>query len=582
MSKETFTRVLGELPSNSNINLHHRGEPTLHPQIAAMAGALTTRGHSVRMHTNGTRLDKVLRGKLIESGLPLLSISFDGPDRERFERLRTGARYDQVVANLRSVLKERKGSNLKVQVELIAFDDLGPRPTLISSVQQRVAPEQFDRVVIRKAHNWDGTLGPIRQKTENSDQRSENQKPPIGNPTANSHQPTAPLSVSSHPCPHLWSTLAVLADGTVTPCAQDYAGKLNLGDIHTQSLAEIWNGSRMRELRHLHSKGRINEIDPCASCEVPRREGSEHPWGRLTTWRNERALCAAKEKSIEALPARARLSLASPKKAAKIDALREALPPLGRWLEIGSGAGVLSWALRDGREWTYLGEDPDLRRFAESLLGQTPIALADLETLPAHRFDGVLLSDHLEHVLDDAKFVRSCARVLKPGGVLLVTVPSANRKLYALRRGLGLRDEDLGHVREGYSPDTLAALLKDEGLEVGNHREFCGPLTETVEALMNALHRAAKGGNGRPDFNPEMKASKSDLTLSLIKWPLKAILRIDSLLANPKSGYGLLMLARKKRSTTPAVLPEVQAICAETNLGVAVDKNERKDVPVSR
>ena len=45
---------------------------------------------------------------------------------------------------------------------------------------------------------------------------------------------------------------------------------------------------------------------------------------------------------------------------------------------------------------------------------------------PPECFDAVILSEVLEHIDDDVRGLREAYRVLKPGGVLAVTVPNAN------------------------------------------------------------------------------------------------------------------------------------------------------------
>jgi hypothetical protein len=39
-----------------------------------------------------------------------------------------------------------------------------------------------------------------------------------------------------------------------------------VGNIASQSLAEIWNSDAMRRMRELHVAGRAGEIDVCARC----------------------------------------------------------------------------------------------------------------------------------------------------------------------------------------------------------------------------------------------------------------------------------------------------------------------------
>ncbi len=78
--------------------------------------------------------------------------------------------------------------------------------------------------------------------------------------------------------------------------------------------------------------------------------------------------------------------------------------------------------------------------------------------LPSGTFDLLLLLDVLEHVEDDAKFLRSLVERLAPGGWALISVP-AWQQLYTSH------DRRLRHFRR-YSPRQATAVLRTSGLDV--------------------------------------------------------------------------------------------------------------------
>lgn len=100
---------------------------------------------------------------------------------------------------------------------------------------------------------------------------------------------------------------------------------------------------------------------------------------------------------------------------------------------------------------------------------------ADLEP---ESVDLVTAFDVLEHISDDEGAVRDLYRALRPGGTLLVHVP---RDRWKTRSGQvhHVADEDAwqinpGHVRMGYSPERMHALLEGAGFEVRDVQTWVG------------------------------------------------------------------------------------------------------------
>jgi len=86
--------------------------------------------------------------------------------------------------------------------------------------------------------------------------------------------------------------------------------------------------------------------------------------------------------------------------------------------------------------------------------------LGDLTRLPMPpaSADMVVAMDVLEHLDDDAAALQEIARVLKPGGPLLLTVPA-----YSWLWGL---QDELSHHRRRYTRGQLVALVRRAGFEV--------------------------------------------------------------------------------------------------------------------
>ena len=130
-----------------------------------------------------------------------------------------------------------------------------------------------------------------------------------------------------------------------------------------------------------------------------------------------------------------------------------------RILDIGCGTGAGLAAF--GRLGTAVGVD--VSALALSLCqarGERRLVQADAQSLPFidRAFDAALMLDVLEHLDDDAGGVREAARVLKPGGVLILTVP-------AVPALWSEHDEALAHRRR-YLRNSLLNALGASGMRI--------------------------------------------------------------------------------------------------------------------
>ena len=129
-------------------------------------------------------------------------------------------------------------------------------------------------------------------------------------------------------------------------------------------------------------------------------------------------------------------------------------------LDAGAGQGTMSARLEQlGYEVTSTDVSGTAVEILRAQLSGT-VAEASVTDLPFddESFDGAVLGEVLEHVEDDRGALAELARVLRPGGVLGVSVP-ANPGLY------GPSDEWAGHVRR-YTRPALIDACTGAGLTV--------------------------------------------------------------------------------------------------------------------
>lgn len=114
-------------------------------------------------------------------------------------------------------------------------------------------------------------------------------------------------------------------------------------------------------------------------------------------------------------------------------------------------------------------------------------------------FDCVIISEVLEHLTDDARALGELSRVLKPGGVLAVSVPRQGPEAICWALSSSYRNSSGGHVRI-YNRRALRNKLVDHGYRVfdshfahGLHSPFwwlkCMAGLDDEEAGLVALYR---------------------------------------------------------------------------------------------
>ncbi|RYX81532.1 class I SAM-dependent methyltransferase [bacterium] len=141
--------------------------------------------------------------------------------------------------------------------------------------------------------------------------------------------------------------------------------------------------------------------------------------------------------------------------------------PEPRLVDLGCGTGANLPMLREsvGANGSVVGLDfsPLALRFARQHLHDlSGLALSqgDAMQLPLRDecADCVTMLDVLEHLSDDNKALREVARILKPGGAIILTVPAYGHLWSA-------HDEALHHFRR-YEKYQLRARLREAGLKV--------------------------------------------------------------------------------------------------------------------
>lgn len=130
------------------------------------------------------------------------------------------------------------------------------------------------------------------------------------------------------------------------------------------------------------------------------------------------------------------------------------------------------------RGWSVTGVEMFDRMAHEAVTKISAVVRADVGLpLPLRdaAFDAVFAGEIIEHLVDTDLFLSEIARVLRPGGVAIVTAPNLASFENRLRLAIGkhprwveYRVGGEGHVR-AYTPKILRSQMAEHGLVVRTH-----------------------------------------------------------------------------------------------------------------
>lgn len=156
-----------------------------------------------------------------------------------------------------------------------------------------------------------------------------------------------------------------------------------------------------------------------------------------------------------------------------------------RVLDAGCGEGYGAARLSDAGARLVVGVDLDrttLRHVRATYPGVRPV-YGNLVALPlrANSVDVVVSAQTIEHLWDQAAFVRECQRVLRPGGQLLMSTP--NSATFPPGNPFHSRELDAGELR------ALVAERLDVDQLIGvHHGARLAPYAELVTRQLAAPH----------------------------------------------------------------------------------------------
>ena len=298
---ETWVALLDQVKSFRPWLYLTGGEPLIYPHFRELVAAARRRGLTVHLQTNGTLLNPVAEF-LVKEGVVAVSISLDGPPAIHDAIRGVQGTFNRVARGVEALLaaREKLGrpnpivsfnctiskGNLDYLADMVPLaaelgvDALQIQHTMFNSpeqvachnayfTQERVAElgleMAFPSICAGEFYQSEiraEDLPNLREALRRAREAAKGRLLLTFLPNIPDHLLEPYYLDLDHPfqpgCDFFWKTLRISPDGSFSPCLN-----FKMGDITTQTFAEIWNGPKMRSLRRLFS----HRLAPgCARC----------------------------------------------------------------------------------------------------------------------------------------------------------------------------------------------------------------------------------------------------------------------------------------------------------------------------
>jgi spiro-SPASM protein len=239
MSVQIIERLCGEISALDDVRivLGGFGEPMLHPQFPEICRRFRSAGAaSIAVRTGGRVQDTSAEESLFGTPVDVVEVAFDAAGAKTYSQIHGVDAFEEVTARIERWLARRDSENRVLPLVVSSF---------IKNTENLDDMEPF-------FDHWQRRSGMamISGYSHHAGQRRE-------------LAVTSTAPPQREPCRRSFTRTLILADGTLTPCDQDYKGLQGIGNLNNSTLKQLWNSRRLTSLR----TNVISDLPLCRTCD---------------------------------------------------------------------------------------------------------------------------------------------------------------------------------------------------------------------------------------------------------------------------------------------------------------------------
>lgn len=231
--------------SSKCLTLHGYGEPMIDPYITDVVSMCAARGIPTYFSTVAANIKPDKAASLMSAGLGVIKFSLDALDDDLAKYIR-GEKNDFVISEKKigEIIEYKKNNphiNTVIVISMIA---------LSGEKKWKDMEEKFLNI-------WRGKDVFCYIKTQDNRWLYESER-----------RPQEVDVCTKEYCEYPWTSMTIMADGSVVPCTQDYDCEMVMGNVREEPLNQIWNAERYKKFRRMHITGEFPEGHKCrARCD---------------------------------------------------------------------------------------------------------------------------------------------------------------------------------------------------------------------------------------------------------------------------------------------------------------------------
>lgn len=316
MDEKLFKRIVDQAVEMGvpSMKFNWRGEPLMNPKLPKYIGYAKDKGIlDTIINTNATHLTKVMSRDLISAGLDFMIYSFDGGTKETYELMRPGRFKDNLFEDVYSNIvgfhevKEQMGAKFPfTKIQMILTDKTYSEQDSFFSLFN----ECVDEVTVTHYSERGGNFEDLTE-AQKVEYLALCQKLNVPEGTAYLRDSDGSIRVSKKrkPCEQPFQRLLVTYDGRVSMCCYDWGAMHPVGYVSPdcfenedadkvevlakvegkkkgyqllslvelppkfnspvkveESLAQIWEGDEISDVRHKHADDNFDAVKICKGC----------------------------------------------------------------------------------------------------------------------------------------------------------------------------------------------------------------------------------------------------------------------------------------------------------------------------